>query len=119
MAGENRTAGPSGRAALHGVLVTYRRPAALAEMLDRLGDQQRRLDTLVVVDNDLDESARPTVAAFAGLDTAPGRVDYVPAGANTGPAGGIALGMRSALDHATDDDWVVSLDDDDPPPSST
>jgi GT2 family glycosyltransferase len=112
------TAGdPRAGAALHGVLVTYRRPAALAEMLDRLGDQRRRLDTLVVVDNDLTESARAAVAAFAGSTTAPGRVDYLPAGANTGPAGGIALGMRSALDHATDDDWVVSLDDDDPPPS--
>ena len=68
----NPTAGdPRAGAALHGVLVTYRRPAALAEMLDRLGDQRRRLDTLVVVDNDLDESARAAVAAFAGSTTAP------------------------------------------------
>ena len=118
MAGGSRMdGGARAGAALHGVLVTYRRPGALAEMLVRLGDQERRLDTLVVVDNDPDESARAAVAAFAGQPTAPGRVDYLPAGANTGPAGGIALGMRSALDHATDDDWVVSLDDDDPPPS--
>lgn len=108
---------PQAATALHGVLVTYRRPEALAEMLGRLGDQQRRLDTLVVVDNDPAESARPAVAGCAGLTSAPGRVDYLPAGANTGPAGGIARGMRSALEHAADDDWVVSLDDDDPPPS--
>lgn len=103
--------------ALHGVLVTYRRPDALAEMLGRLGDQQRRLDTLVVVDNDPERSAEAAVSAFAELATAPDRVDYLPAGANTGPAGGIALGMRSALGHAADGDWVVSLDDDDPPSS--
>ncbi|HEX6567779.1 MAG TPA: hypothetical protein VF015_01375, partial [Acidimicrobiales bacterium] len=36
-------------------------------------------------------------------------------GANLGPAGGIALGMRHVLGHAADHDWVLPLDDDDPP----
>ena len=46
--------------ALHGVLVTYRRPVEVAEMLRRLDDQVRRLDTLVVVDNDPAAGCRTT-----------------------------------------------------------
>lgn len=109
------------RPAMHGVLVTFRRPGAIAIMLDRLAAQQRPLDTLVVVDNDPAESARPSVEGLAGAGDdavagAPGpSITYLAAGANLGPAGGIALGMRAVLRHASDDDWVVSLDDDDPP----
>lgn len=98
---------------MHGVLVTYRRPADLAVMLDRLRDQDRRLDTLVVVDNDPAESARSLVEARAEGE---GPITtYVAMGSNVGPAGGIAVGMRSVLDHAADDDWLLLLDDDDPP----
>jgi glycosyltransferase involved in cell wall biosynthesis len=98
--------------ALHGVLVTYRRPADLENMLVRLAEQARQLDSLVVIDNDPGESARDVVAAYgAGR----GGVSYVAAGANTGPAGGIATGMEFVLNHAADDDWIVLLDDDDPP----
>ena len=101
---------------MHGVLVTYRRPQAIATMLDCLAAQDRPLDSLVVIDNDPAESARAAVAALAteGETTAPS-VRYIAAGANIGPAGGIALGMREVLGGAADDDWVVSLDDDDPP----
>ena len=103
--------------ALHGVLVTYRRPAAIATMLDCLAAQDRPLDSLVVVDNDTAESARAAVEAVAAAGGSPGPpVRYIAAGANLGPAGGIALGMRTVLDGAAaDDDWVISLDDDDPP----
>jgi glycosyltransferase involved in cell wall biosynthesis len=112
--------------ALHGVLVTYRRPVEVAEMLRRLDDQVRRLDTLVVVDNDPAASARAAVEAFAArrrVGTGPRRgaaprVSYVATGGNAGPAGGIARGMRAVLEHAADDDWIVSLDDDDPPASA-
>jgi GT2 family glycosyltransferase len=102
--------------ALHGVLVTYCRPGDLAAMFDGLAQQERRLDTLVVVDNDPAESAREAVARLVAADPLGGSaVTYVAAGANLGPAGGIALGMRHGLTHADDRDWLVSLDDDDPP----
>ena len=37
---------------LLGVLVTFRRPEDLGETLHRLAEQDRKLDTLVVVDNE-------------------------------------------------------------------
>jgi glycosyltransferase involved in cell wall biosynthesis len=98
--------------ALHGVLVTYRRPDALTTSLETVTRQERRLDTLVVVDNDPLESARGLVESLGRVSPRP---TYVPAGRNLGPAGGIALGMRQVLARAQDDDWVVLLDDDDPP----
>jgi GT2 family glycosyltransferase len=101
-----------GLAALHGVVVTYRRPDALAFHLERLAEQSRRPETLVVVDNDPLQSARAVVERL-GLPGA--RVDYLAAGENIGPAGGIALGMRHVLRNARDDDWLILLDDDDPP----
>jgi glycosyltransferase involved in cell wall biosynthesis len=100
----------SGR--LHGVLVTFRRPDHLDSTLRRLQQQERRLDSLVVVDNDPAESARMTVERYAGSQSG---IRYLPTGANLGPAGGIAAGMRHVLAHAGDDDWMVLLDDDDPP----
>jgi glycosyltransferase involved in cell wall biosynthesis len=105
----------SGRA-IHGVLVTYRRPGVLPGTLARVLAQSRPPDTLVVVDNDPDESARAVVEA-AGGDARPTAVGYVASGGNIGPAGGIALGMRHVLADADDDDWILVLDDDDPPPS--
>jgi GT2 family glycosyltransferase len=108
-----RTAHP----AIHGVLVTYRRPDDLEVMVRRLAEQERGLDTLLVVDNDPAESARgltTRLAARNGVRDGP-RVTYVASGANLGPAGGIALGMRHVLSHAADHDWVVPLDDDNPP----
>jgi GT2 family glycosyltransferase len=107
----------SGSPAIHGVLVTYRRLDDLAVMIRRLAEQERGVDTLVIVDNDPAESAGEVAA---GLDHgADGqhrpRVTYIASGANLGPAGGIALGMRHVLNYAADDDWVVPLDDDNPP----
>lgn len=95
---------------LFGVLVTYRRPAPLAEALDAIVSQTTPLEHLVVVDN---APEAPTAALVA--TTIPG-AQYVPAPENLGPAGGIALGMTHLLERAGDDDWIVTLDDDDPPP---
>ncbi len=99
-------------AALYGVLVTFRRPRDLGETLRRLADQTRRLDTLVVIDNDADPRAREVVSATVRVA---GRVDYVPAPQNLGPAGGLALGLLHVLRTADDADWVMFFDDDNPP----
>lgn len=97
----------------HAVLVTHRRPRALAAHLDVLLAQERRPDRLLVVDNADMPEVRDLVDAAdaAGLDAS-----WLPTGENLGPAGGIALGMSRVLaDGAADDDWLVLLDDDDPP----
>jgi hypothetical protein len=113
---DGRPCGRSEYPAIHGVLVTYRRPDDLEVMVSRLAEQERGLDTLLIVDNDPAESARglgASLEAGGGID-AP-TVTYLASGANLGPAGGIALGMRHVLSHAADHDWVLPLDDDNPP----
>ena len=96
---------------LVGVLVTYRRTAQLTDFLANLAEQDRRLDHLIVVDNDADA----LVARQVGSLLEQGRdASYVATGENLGPAGGIAIGMKHALRHARDRDWIVLLDDDDP-----
>jgi GT2 family glycosyltransferase len=97
---------------LLGVLVTYRRPDALRASLGALARQIRRLDHLVVVDNGPDRVA----SAVVDETDAAARVDYLPAGDNLGPAGGIELGMRHLLADAPDTGWICVLDDDDPLP---
>jgi glycosyltransferase involved in cell wall biosynthesis len=101
---------------LHGLLITYRRPAELAQTLARLATQSRRLDRLVVVDNHPTPENRELVRAAAAAGTA---ADYVGAPENLGPAGGIALGVRAIDQFAADQDWIVLLDDDNPPATSS
>lgn len=95
--------------ALHAVIVTYHRPAALELMFRALEDQTRRPDSIVVVDNANDVTVRSLVE---------GRVStgYIGAPENSGPAGGLALGISDVLSRASDNDWVVLIDDDDLPP---
>lgn len=94
---------------LHAIVVTFRRPGELRAMLEAVAAQTLVPARVVAVDNDPAESARPIAQG------APLAVEYLPAGGNLGPAGGIALGMRHLLAGAADEDWVVLLDDDDPP----
>jgi glycosyltransferase involved in cell wall biosynthesis len=99
-------------ARLFGVLVTFRRPDALATMLEKLADQDRSIDHLFVVDNAPDDRNRALVASYADRGFA---ATYVPSEQNTGPAGGIRIGMERVLEVAEGGDWVLLLDDDDPP----
>lgn len=101
---------------VHGILVTFRRPTELSGVLARISAQTRRLDSLVVVDNDGD---RGVEALVRGVPEAANSVRYVPAPTNLGPAGGLALGLAHALPEAEDSDWVVFFDDDDPPRTLT
>jgi glycosyltransferase involved in cell wall biosynthesis len=99
---------------LFGVLVTFRRPAALESMLQRLAEQDRPPDRLVVVDNFPMPETEAIVAAFQESGRA---VEYVASPENVGPGGGVAEGMRRILATADDDDWILVLDDGDPPHS--
>jgi glycosyltransferase involved in cell wall biosynthesis len=98
---------------LYGVLVTYRRPESLAEVLRRLEEQERPLDGLVVVDNAPSEET----ATIVRDHRAQGSVTYVAAPENLGAAGGIDLGMRHFVARLQVNDWIVTIDDGDPPMS--
>jgi glycosyltransferase involved in cell wall biosynthesis len=91
------------------VLVTFRRPAALAAMLAAVDAQTLPLCELVVVDN----APSPEHGEIVAAASTPTR--YLPARENLGPAGGLALGMDALLATVSDDDWILTLDDDDPP----
>lgn len=98
---------------LHGVLVTFRRPEALRDMLESLSEQTRRLDMLVVVDNEPSERNEEVVSGYrrAGF-----RAAYLPMGSNVGNAGGYAAGIGALFDQMGDRNaWVILGDDDDPP----
>jgi hypothetical protein len=97
---------------LIGVLITFRRPDALADHLDVLTRQTRKLDRLVVVDNAPDPANERLLesASAAAVDR-----EYLPLPENLGPAGGIAHGLRHVLATGGDDDWALLLDDDNPP----
>lgn len=98
---------------LIGVLVTYRRPAALAITLQRLAQQDRSLDRLVVIDNEASDASRTAVAGARGVT---GETEHLEMPENLGFTGGVAAGMRRVLEFADDGDWIVVLDDDDPVP---
>jgi GT2 family glycosyltransferase len=104
--------GAAGQRKLHGVLVTYRRPAELSLMLSRLAEQDRPLDSLVVIDNAPSWQSEEAVRTCAAQGHP---IQYEAQPENLGPAGGFARGMERALEVAGDDDWIVLLDDDNPP----
>jgi GT2 family glycosyltransferase len=98
---------------LFGVLVTFRRPAALEVTLERLAEQERRLDYLVVIDNAPSDASREAVARATGTA---GSIEHLEMEENLGFTGGVAAGMRRVLEIADDRDWIAVLDDDDPVP---
>jgi rhamnopyranosyl-N-acetylglucosaminyl-diphospho-decaprenol beta-1,3/1,4-galactofuranosyltransferase len=86
------------------VVVTKDRPDTLADSLDAICRQTRRVDRVVVVDNGDD----PKVAEIVDRLDLP--TTYLPSRRNLGGAGGFALGMLNAL--AQGADWVWCADDD-------
>ena len=86
------------------VVVTKDRPDTLADSLDAICRQTRRVDRVVVVDNGDD----PKVAEIVDRLDLP--TTYLPSKRNLGGAGGFALGMLQAL--ALGADWVWCADDD-------
>ena len=107
-----RIDGASGPPRISGVLVTYRRPEDLRRSLERLAEQERPLDLLILVDNAPTPESEASVAWYRSQGLA---LDYLPQEANIGNAGAYTMGIDRILEGADDDDWIVLLDDDDPP----
>jgi len=86
------------------VVVTKDRPGTLADSLEAVCRQTRRVDRVIVVDNGAD----PKVAEIVDKLDLP--TTYLPSKRNLGGAGGFALGMLHALSLGSD--WVWCADDD-------
>lgn len=89
-------------------VLTYRRPADLAELIPLLVDQALFSDEdveILVVDNDPEGGAKGSLASYADSF-----VRYVHE-----PKPGIAAGRNRALDEAADADVLVFIDDDERP----
>ena len=90
------------------VVVTYNRKALLAECLDALLNQTRRVDTILVVDN-ASTDGTPELLAAGGYLARPG-VSHIRLPNNIGGAGGFHEGVRRAAE--TPATWLWLLDDD-------
>ncbi len=94
-------------------ICTYKRPELLKRLLSELEDQETEglfEYSLVIVDNDSDESARNTVALSAGRSKIP--VNYF-----TEPQQGIAFARNKAVSSAQGD-LIAFIDDDEFPEES-
>lgn len=87
-------------------ILTFDAPEAVTRCLERLEDQDRRPDEVLVVDNAGDRPAAPAVEGRTWAFP----VRLVRTTANLGPAGGHALALERFL--ASPHDWVWILDDD-------
>lgn len=94
------------------LVVTYRRPHELALTLQRLSRQTLRAERTIVIDNDPDRGAEDLI------NTPGSHVEYLSAGSNLGPAGGLSLGVRLALSDGFTG-WVLFVDDDNYPPDDS
>ncbi|MDP3967387.1 MAG: glycosyltransferase [Nocardioides sp.] len=91
------------------VVVTWNRRALLAESLAAVRAQSHAPVSVVVVDNASDDGTAEDLADLAS-DAGPVPIDVVTLGANTGGAGGFAVGLQRGLRHRPDLLWL--LDDD-------
>ncbi|WP_375458316.1 glycosyltransferase [uncultured Enterovirga sp.] len=85
------------------VIITMTRPAELARLLVAIGEQERRPDCLIVVENGRD-------AATAEVLRAHPMVQHLSNVGNLGGAGGFAYGILAALAQGASSVWV--MDDD-------
>jgi rhamnopyranosyl-N-acetylglucosaminyl-diphospho-decaprenol beta-1,3/1,4-galactofuranosyltransferase len=97
------------------VVVTFNRKQLLAECLDALLRQTRKLDAIFLVDNASSDGTRDFLQERGYLDIPSVRYLLLPH--NVGGAGGFHAGMEAALKECYD--WVWVMDDDTEPYSDS
>lgn len=98
------------------IVVTFRRPDSLREVLNSVVAQQPPPSLVVVADNDPAQSAESVVDEFASDEfttAAHTFIRYVPVGENLGPAGGWAAAASDAQHDLRRGEWLLVIDDDD------
>jgi GT2 family glycosyltransferase len=94
----------STRPRISAVIVNYRTPDDTVLAVQSLLASSRRVDEIVVVDNDVVESARDVAARFGS------GITYLHTGSNRGFSGGVNVGIRAALDRGADCVLLVNSD---------
>jgi glycosyltransferase involved in cell wall biosynthesis len=89
-------------------ILTFDRPAKLAQTIEAVLGQTLVPELLLIVDNGTNVETQAVVERLADP-----RVVYEPTGANLGSAGGVAFGMERLFTRGYQ--WIHSIDDDDPP----
>jgi GT2 family glycosyltransferase len=89
-------------------IITYKRPEILKKTIGLLFSQTMPPKKILIVDNDIDETARQVKNAYSDS-----LVAYFPVGSNSGPAGGAYWGLKILFEEGWE--WVLWVDDDDPP----
>jgi glycosyltransferase involved in cell wall biosynthesis len=107
---------PSPDARLFCILITYRRDSLLSVTLQALKSQTLAPELVLVVDNG---NSAATATLVGNLTDDALRLEYLSPGENTGPAGGMHLGMSHILPRAQPHDWIMRIDDDHAPPYPT
>jgi rhamnopyranosyl-N-acetylglucosaminyl-diphospho-decaprenol beta-1,3/1,4-galactofuranosyltransferase len=89
-----------------GIVLTYNRKFLLLQNIKSLQAQTRKLDLIIVIDNNSTDNTRLFLADNNVLDS----ISYVYLNENIGSAGGFSLGIQKALSLGYD--WVLLMDDD-------
>jgi GT2 family glycosyltransferase len=97
-------AAATARPRISAVVLNYRTPDDTALAVQSLLTSSRCAAEIVIVDNDVTESARDATARF-GSD-----VTYLHTGKNMGFSGGVNVGIRAALDRGADCVLLVNSD---------
>jgi len=86
-------------------IITYKRPDILKNTIDALLSQTKPPIKILIVDNDIDESARSVFDINKD-----GIFSYFSTGSNSGPAGGAYWGLKILFEESWE--WVLWVDDD-------
>lgn len=87
------------------VVVTYNRLPILKEVISALQTSETKVDHIIVVDNNSDQSTRDYLESLGN------QINYVRLNENLGGAGGFNRGIRYFIEQ-TDDEYVWLMDDD-------
>lgn len=104
----------SSNPAVASMLVARRRAEDTARTIERIAAQTLPVSYLLVVNVEADAETEDVVRAWNDDRL---EVAYLPVVENVGPAGGVALGVRTLLQRCPTADFVALFEEDDPPPS--
>ena len=89
-------------------IMTYRRNSTLQSTIDALFNQTHPPEKILIIDNDIEFSAKPMLEILSHYP-----LEYYNVGYNSGPAGAAKKGLEILT--SQEYKWIAWVDDDDPP----